>query len=343
VPLYRDDIENANDLAEEIIRLYGYDHITCTLMDSGKQTIGGKSIELQNVDNIKNLLIGEGMNEVYSYSFTTPKMFDLLEVPADSKLRNVVKLLNPLGEDLSIMRTTLAGSMIEIMAKNITRGNKNARFFEFANTYMPKALPISEQPVETQKLALGVYGETEDFYTIKGIIENIIAYFGVKASYVRPDCCYLHPGISADVVVDGKVVATFGEVRPDIAAKYDIKNKIYVAEIDFDLLNCLFDNSYEFKAIAKFPTVERDLAVVVEEAVTAEQIIGVATKYAGKTLSDIRIFDIYRGKGIEKGYKSVAIKFEFTSYEKTLTDEEINNKMNKVIKMLDNELNAKLR
>ncbi len=343
VPLYRDDIENANDLAEEIIRLYGYDHITCTLMDSGKQTIGGKSIELQNVDNIKNLLIGEGMNEVYSYSFTTPKMLDLLEVPADSKLRNVVKLLNPLGEDLSIMRTTLAGSMIEIMAKNITRGNKNARFFEFANTYMPKALPICEQPVETQKLALGVYGETEDFYTIKGIIENIIAYFGVKASYVRPDCCYLHPGISADVVVDGKVVATFGEVRPDIAAKYDIKNKIYVAEIDFDLLNCLFDNSYEFKAIAKFPTVERDLAVVVEEAVTAEQIIGVATKYAGKTLSDIRIFDIYRGKGIEKGYKSVAIKFEFTSYEKTLTDEEINNKMNKVIKMLDNELNAKLR
>ena len=135
VPLYRDDIENANDLAEEIIRLYGYDHINCTLMDSGAQTIGGKTVAQQNVDNLKNLLVGEGMNETYSYSFTTPKMFDLLEVEKDSKLREAVKLLNPLGEDVSIMRTTLMHSMIEIIAKNITRGNKSARFFEFANTY----------------------------------------------------------------------------------------------------------------------------------------------------------------------------------------------------------------
>lgn len=343
VPLYRDDIESANDLAEEIIRLYGYDHINCTLMDSGRQTIGGKTISQQNVDNVKNLLIGEGMNETYSYSFTTPKMFDLLEVAEDSDLRKTVKLLNPLGEDMSIMRTTLMHSMIEIMAKNITRGNKCARFFEFANTYMPKQLPITEQPVETQKLVLGVYGETEDFYTLKGIVENMIAYFGVTASYVRPNCSFLHPGISADIMVDGKCVGIFGEVRPDIAGKYDIKNKIYIAEINIDLLNSLYDNSYVFKSIPKYPTVERDLAVVVEESVTAEQLISVATKYAGKMLSNVNIFDIYRGKGIEKGYKSVAIKFEFTSYEKTMTDDEINSKMNKIIKMLDSELNAKLR
>ena len=343
VPLYRDDIENANDLAEEIIRLYGYDHINCTLMDSGAQTIGGKSIDQQNVDNVKSLLVGEGMNESYSYSFTTPKMFDLLEIEKDSDLRKVVTLLNPLGEDVSIMRTTLMHSMIEIMAKNITRGNKAARFFEFANTYMPKQLPVTEQPIETQKLVLGVYGDCESFYTLKGIIENIIDYFGVKASYTRPKTTYLHPGISANVIVDNKIVAVFGEVRPDISLKYDIKNKIYVAEINFDLLNNLYDNSYEFKAIPKYPTVERDLAVVVEESVTAEQILTIASKYAGKMLSNAYIFDIYRGKGIEKGYKSVGIKFEFTSYEKTMTDEEINNKMNKIIKMLDSEINAKLR
>ncbi len=190
---------------------------------------------------------------------------------------------------------------------------------------------------------LGVYGETEDFYTLKGIVENMIAYFGVTASYVRPNCSFLHPGISADIMVDGKCVGVFGEVRPDITAKYDIKNKIYIAEINIDLLNSLYDNSYVFKPIPKYPTVERDLAVVVEESVTAEQLISVATKYAGKMLSNVNIFDIYRGKGIEKGYKSVAIKFEFTSYEKTMTDDEINSKMNKIIKMLDSELNAKLR
>lgn len=343
VPLYRDDIEGANDLAEEIIRLYGYDHIVCTLMDSGKQTIGGKTVGQKNVDNIKNLLIGEGLNETYSYSFTTPKMFDILEISNDDSLRNVVKLLNPLGEDVSILRTTLAHSMIEIMAKNISRGNKNARFFEFANVYLPKQVPVTEQPTEIQKLALGMYGENEDFYTMKGIIENIVDYFGVEATYERPQCSYLHPGISANVVVDGNVVATFGEVRPNIVQKYDVKNKLYFAEINVDLLNNLYNDSYEFKAIPKFPTVSRDLAVVVEESVTAEELINVVKKYGGKMLSSVAIFDIYRGKGIEKGYKSVALNMEFTSYEKTMTDEEINSKMNKIIKMLANELKANLR
>lgn len=343
VPLYRDDVENANDLAEEIIRLYGYDNITCSLMDSGKQTIGGKTVAQKNIDVLKNLLVGEGLNETYSYSFTTPKMFDLLEIEENNELRKTVTLLNPLGEDMSIMRTTLAHSMIEIMAKNINKGNKSAKFFEFANVYMPKELPMTEQPVETQKLALGMYGENVDFYTIKGVIENIVACFGVEPKFERATCSYLHPGISANVIVAGQIVATFGEVRPNIAGKYDIKNNIYFAEINVDLLNTLYNNSYEFKAISKFPTVERDLAVVVEEKITAEEILNVVKKYSGKMLSNCKIFDIYRGKGIEKGFKSVAINIEFTSYDKTLTDDEINNKMNKVIKMLDNELQAKLR
>lgn len=343
VPLYRDDIETANDLAEEIIRLYGYDNICCTLMDTGRQTIGGRSQQQTNVENLKNLLVGEGMNETYSYSFTSPKMFDLLEMPEDDKARNAVKLLNPLGEDVSIMRTTLLHSMIEIIAKNLSRGNKAGRLFEFANTYMPKQMPMVDQPVEEQKLVLGMYGDGEDFYTLKGVVENIIAYFGVSANYVRPNSSCLHPGVSAYAMVGDNNVALFGEVRPNIAAKYDIKGKIYVAEINIDVLNSLYDDSYEFKPIPKYPSVARDLAVVVAEEVTAEQIINVAKKYAGKMLTNVEIFDIYRGKGIEKGYKSVAISFEFTNLEKTLTDEEINSKINKIIKMLDSELQAKLR
>ena len=342
-PLYREDIENANDLAEEIIRLYGYDYITCALIDNGKQTIGGKSVGLMNIDNVKALLVGEGMNETYSYSFISPKMFDMLQLSSDDKLRDVVTLLNPLGEDMSIMRTTLSHSMIEMLGKNINRGNRSARLFEFASVYQPKSLPLTEQPTETQKLTLGIIGEGEDFYSIKGIIENIIAYYGVTATYSRPNTSYLHPGISADVVVDGDIVATFGEVRPDIAKNYDIKTKVFIAEINIDMLNDKYDNSYTFKAIPKFPTVSRDLAVVVEEKISAEQLLLVATKYAGKLLSNIEIFDIYRGKGIEKGFKSVAISLEFTSIDKTLTDDEISTKTNKIIKMLDKELQAKLR
>ena len=342
-PLYREDIDNAHDLAEEIIRLYGYDNIICTLIDNGQQTIGGKSVNLTNIDNVKTLLIGEGMNEIYSYSFTSPKMFEMLDLPIDDKRRNAVVLLNPLGEDLSVMRTTLSHSMIEIMAKNINRGNKSVRLFEFANIYQPKSLPITEQPIETQNLSIGILGESEDFYSVKGIIENIMLYFGVSATYTRPETSYLHPGKSANVVVDGEIVGVFGEVRPDIAKNYDIKTKVYVAELDINLLNSKYDNSYKFKAIPKFPTVERDLAVVVEESVSAEDILKVASKYAGKLLSNIEIFDIYRGKGIDKGFKSVAISMEFTSYDKTLTDDEISAKINKVIKMLDKELQAKLR
>ena len=342
-PLYREDIENANDLAEEIIRLYGYDKIICTLIDNGKQTIGGKTVGQTNIDNVKSLLVGEGMNETYSYSFTTPKMFDMLGIDKNDKLREVVTLLNPLGEDMSVMRTTLSHSMIEILAKNLNRGNKAVRFFEFASIYQPKSLPLTEQPLEVQKLVLGVLGENEDFYSIKGIIENIIDYYGVDATYTRPDTSYLHPGISANVLVGQDIVATFGEVRPDIAKNYDIKSKVFIAEINIDLLNEKYDNSYNFKAISKFPTVDRDLAVVVEEKVSAEDIISVATKYAGKQLSNIAIFDIYRGKGIEKGFKSVAISLEFTSYDKTMTDDEISTKINKIIKMLDKELQAKLR
>lgn len=343
VPLYREDIENANDLAEEVIRLYGYDNIVPTLLDGGKQTIGGKTVEQQNIDNLKAVLVGEGCNETYSYSFTSPKMFDALGINEENKKRQAVTLLNPLGEDVSIMRTTLAYSMLEIMAKNLSRNNKSLRLFEFANIYQSKSLPLTEQPIETTKLIIGLCGIQEDFYTLKGIIENIINYYGVKARFVRSKESYLHPGISADVFVGEENVASFGEVHPNTLKSMDVKAKLYLAELNIDILNSLYDNSYEFIPVPKFPSVERDIAVVVNETVNAEDIINVITKYAGKTLNTAKIFDIYRGKGVENGFKSVAIKIVFNAIDKTLTEEEINTKINKIIKMLEKELQAKLR
>lgn len=343
VPLYREDIENANDLAEEIIRLYGYDNIVPSLLDGGKQTIGGKTTQQRNIDNIKALLVGEGCNETYSYSFTTPKMFDVLGMGDDDINRKAITLLNPLGEDLSVMRTTLSYTMMEIIAKNLARNNKAVRFFEIANTYRPKALPLVEQPVETTKLSIGIYGTDEDFYTLKGIIENVIHYYGVNAKYVRANVSYLHPGISADIMVDNENIGNFGEVHPNTLKSLDIKTKFYIAEIDIDKLNSLYNDSYEFVAIPKFPSVERDIAVVVKESVTAEELMTVIKKYAGKTLNSAKIFDIYRGKGVEDGSKSVAIKIIFNAVDKTLTEEEITSKINKIIKMLEKEVQAKLR
>lgn len=343
VPLYRDDVENANDIAEEVIRMYGYDHIVSTLMDKGRQTIGGKTVAQKNIDNLKALLVGEGMNETYTYSFTTPKFTDILGLKADDYRRNVVKLINPLGEDLSVMRTTLVYSMLEVLAKNIARSNKNIRFFEVANVYIPKSMPVTQQPNEIRKLIIGMYGSNENFYTLKGVIENIMSLFGVECRYVRSQEVYLHGGISADIIIGKELIGSFGEVHPNLTKNLDIKDKLYVAELDLDKLNELYNDTYVYEAVAKFPSVERDIAIIVKEDVTAEQILDTVKISGSKGLQSAEIFDIYRGKGIAEGYKSVAINLIFKAIEKTLTDEEISNKVNKILKKLSNDLDAKLR
>lgn len=342
IPLFREDIENANDLAEEVIRLYGYDKITCTLIDKGRQTQGGKSLEQNNVDAIKNILIGEGAYEIFTYSFTSPKMKDKLLLEDGSVLKNTITLLNPLGEDLSIMRSNLTHSVLEVIAKNISRGSKAGRFFEFANIYLPKKLPLDELPNEVQHLVFGAYGK-ESFYSIKGIIENIILYFGLTESYIRSNRSYLHPGISAEIMIGETSVGFVGEIHPTVASNYDIKEKVYVAEIDMNLLNKMFDNTFVFKSIPKYPVVERDIAVLIKEEVSVAQILNCINQAGGKILTSSNVFDIYRGKGVDVGNKSVAINLIFQMADKTLTDEEVSLKTEKILKRLENDFGAKLR
>lgn len=340
-PAFRDDIENANDLAEEVIRLYGYDKIECTLLDKAHQTLGGKTREQQNVDIIKEICVSQGMSETLTYSFTTPKCFDILRMSAEDERRNCVKLLKPLGEDLSVMRTTLAYSTISMLASNFIKSNKTAKLFEVAKVYLPKDKDMKELPDEVLMLGMGMYGQGVDFFTMKGAVEVLLKKFGIKADYTRADISYLHKGRSAQINVGKIVLGYLGEVHPQVADSFDVGERMYIAEINVDMLNSLADYSYTFVPIAKYPPMERDIAVVVDEKVAGGDLLACVRKGGGSLLVDASVFDIYRNKealGADK--KSVAINLVFRLNDRTLTEEEVNAKMNRILTKLTSEFNA---
>lgn len=339
-PAFRDDIENANDLAEEVIRLYGYDKVTSTLLKDGNQTLGGKNRQEQNIDILKDICVSRGMSETLTYSFTTPKCFDILKLKEDDCRRNCVKLLKPLGEDLSIMRTTLAYSMLSMLASNFLKSNKKAKLFEIANVYLPNK-SAAELPTEVNMLALGRYGEGEDFFTMKGVVEIILKKFGIKAEYKRADITYLHKGRSADIYVGNNVIGYLGEVHPEVAKSFDVSERMYIAEINVDMLNKLADYSYTFTAISNYPPIERDIAVIVDEDVMAGDLLACVRKGGGNLLVDTNVFDIYRNEqSLGKGKKSVAISLVFRLADRTLTDDEVNAKINRILTKLSSEFSA---
>ncbi len=343
-PAFRDDIENANDLAEEVIRLYGYDKVKSTLLKGGNQTLGGKNRQEKNIDVLKDICVYHGMSEILTYSFTTPKSFDILKLSQDDARRNCVKLLKPLGEDLSVMRTTLAYSMISTLASNCLKSNKKAKLFEIANVYLPQTSDMSQLPNEVNALALGRYGEGEDFFTMKGIVEVILKKFGLNGEFKRADISYLHKGRSADIYVGKNLIGYLGEVHPEVAKSFDVSERIYIAELNVDMLNKLADCSYEFVAISNYPPIERDIAVVVDESVLAGDLLACVRKGGGNLLVDAKIFDIYRNKEVlGENKKSVAISLVFRLAERTLTDEEVNAKINRILSKLSSEHNAVLR
>ncbi len=343
-PAFRDDIENANDLAEEVIRLYGYDKVKSTLLKGGNQTLGGKKRQEKNIDVLKDICVYHGMSEILTYSFTTPKSFDILKLSQDDARRNCVKLLKPLGEDLSVMRTTLAYSMISTLASNCLKSNKKAKLFEIANVYLPQTSDMSQLPSQVNTLALGRYGEGEDFFTMKGIVEVILKKFGLNGEFKRADISYLHKGRSADIYVGKNLIGYLGEVHPEVAKSFDVSERMYIAELNVDMLNKLADCSYEFVAISNYPPIERDIAVVVDESVLAGDLLACVRKGGGNLLVDAKIFDIYRNKEVlGENKKSVAISLVFRLAERTLTDEEVNAKINRILSKLSSEHNAVLR
>ena len=343
VPTFRQDIERGADVAEEVARFFGYDNIPTTL-PSGEATTGKLSFKLRIEDVAKDIAEFCGFSQAMTYSFESPKVFDKLLLPQDSKLRETVTIMNPLGEDYSVMRTTPLNGMLTSLSTNYNRRNKNVRLYEIGNIYLPKALPVTELPEERTQLTLGMYGDG-DFFTMKGVIEEFFDKAGLhkKVNYdpnaKKP---FLHPGRQANIVYRGNVVGYLGEIHPAVADNYAIGERTYVAVIDMPYIveYASFDRKYT--GIAKYPAVTRDISMLMKKDILVGQVEEIIEKKGGKLVESYQLFDLYEGSQIAAGYKSVAYSIVFRAADHTLEDKEVNTSMNKILKALE-ELGISLR
>ena len=341
VPSFRPDLNLMADLAEEVGRSFGYNEIPITEFRNSTQ--GGYSDEMKLEAKAGTLCRGLGYSEIITYSFVSPAIFDQIRLPADSPLRNAMKIQNPLGEDTSIMRTIALPSMLEILSRNNAYHNKAAKLYEVAKIYLPvEGQPLPEEP---KMLVFGSYGEGETFFKLKGEIEAVFAGLRLKkASYtaVKNNPSY-HPGRCASITIDGVEVGVMGQVHPLVAKNYGIDTEVYCAELSFSKLLDLRLPDATYTPLPKYPTVSRDLALICDEAVTVADVEDVITASAGKLLRKIQLFDIYRGVGVPEGKKSMAFSLELRADDRTLTDSDSEGVVSKVLAALKDKLNASLR
>ncbi len=335
-PTFRHDLFRLADLAEEVARFYGYDNIPTTL-PAGEATAGKLSFKLRIEEIARDIAEFCGFSQGMSYSFESPKVFDKLLIPADSPLRNTVEIMNPLGEDYSIMRTTSLNGMLTSLATNYNRRNKNVRLYELGNIYLPKTLPLSELPEERMQFTLGMYGEG-DFFSMKGVVEEFFDKVGLrgKESY-DPNAGkpYLHPGRQANIIYNGETAGYLGEVHPEVADSYGIGTRAYVAVIDMPYIVKMATFDRKYAGIARFPAVNRDISMVVPKHILAGQIEEVIEKKGGAYLESYALFDLYEGSQIKEGFKSIAYSIVFRAKDKTLSDAEVTEAMDRILKALD--------
>lgn len=342
-PTFRHDIFCLSDLAEEVARFYGYDNIPTTL-SAGETTTGKLPFKLRVEEVARNIAEFCGFSQGMTYSFESPKVFDKLRLPADAKERETVQIMNPLGEDFSIMRTTSLNGMLTSLATNYNRRNKDVRLYELGNIYLPKQLPITELPEERMQFTLGMYGEG-DFFSMKGVVEEFFEKIGMheKETYdpnAGKTC--LHPGRQANIIYGGKVIGYLGEVHPEVADHYGIGTRAYVAVLDMPEVVSLatFDRKYE--GIAKYPSVTRDISMVMPKEIMVGQIEEVIEKKGGAYLESYALFDIYEGAQIKEGHKSVAYSIVFRAKDKTLEEADVSSAMKRILKALE-EMGIELR
>lgn len=342
-PTFRHDLFRLADLAEEVARFYGYDNIPTTL-PKGESTTGKLSFKLRIEETARDIAEFCGFSQGMTYSFESPKVFDKLLLPQDSPLRRAVEIMNPLGEDYSIMRTTSLNGMLTSLAVNYNRRNKDVRLYELGNIYLPGQLPLTELPEERMQLTLGMYGNG-DFFSMKGVVEEFFEKIGMKdrESY-DPNAgkTYLHPGRQANIVYDGKIIGYLGEIHPEVADNYGIGERVYIAVIDMPeiLEYATFDRKYT--GIAKYPAVTRDISMVVPKHVLAGQIEDIIEKKGGPCLESYQLFDLYEGVQIKAGYKSIAYSIVFRAKDKTLEEADVSAAMKEILKALE-EMGIELR
>lgn len=335
-PTFRQDLFRLADLAEEVARFYGYDNIPTTL-PTGEATTGKLSFKLRVEEIARDIAEFCGFSQGMTYSFESPKVFDRLRIPKDSPLRRTVEIMNPLGEDYSIMRTTSLNGMLTSLATNYNRRNENVRLYELGNIYLPKELPLKELPEERMQFTLGMYGDG-DFFSMKGVVEEFFEKIGLHKKEVydpksgRP---YLHPGRQADIIYDGVAVGYLGEIHPDVADTYGIGTRAYIAVLDMPEIvgRASFDRKYT--GIARYPSVTRDISMVMPKEILVGQVEEVIEKKGGAYLESYALFDLYEGAQIKAGYKSVAYSIVFRAKDKTLEDGEVTEAMGRILKALD--------
>ena len=342
VPSWRQDVHRMADVAEEVARFYGYDVIP-TALPTGEATAGKLSFKLRVEEVARRIAEFCGFSQSMTYSFESPKVFDRLLIPEDSTLRRVVTISNPLGEDFSIMRTTPLNGMLTSLSTNYNRRNKDVRLYELATIYLPAEDSVSKEyleqtglpmlPDERQQFTLGMYGEG-DFFTMKGVVEEFLEKIGLnKKPRYNPEAgkSFLHPGRQAEISYGDTVIGYMGEIHPDVADNYKIGERAYVAVLDMPNLIPLATFDHKYEGIAKYPSVTRDISMVMKKEVLAGQIEEIIEQRGGKILESYKLFDVYEGSQITAGYKSVAYSITFRSKDHTLEEKEVASAMQKIL------------
>jgi len=342
VPSWRGDVEGMADLAEEVARFFGYDNIPCTLM-RGQTTLGGYSPAQQLERRLGELCRSFGYDEIITYSFISPTAYDKIRWPENAARRESFKILNPLGEDTSIMRTSVLPSMLEILTRNYNYRNKNAKLYEVGKIYLPGG--DDGLAVENKVLSLGAYGDDMDFYALKGVVESILKDLRVENMEFIPvqDNPSYHPGQYAEVYVNARRIGGLGQIHPLVAQNFGVDAKFFCAELDFEQLRCCKGPDAVYVPLPKFPAVTRDIAVVCQEAVTVGQLEQAIRSGSKGLLKEVKLFDIYRGKGVEDGKKSVAFNLVLRADDRSLTAEEADGEVKSILEALAAQCGAVLR
>ena len=341
VPSFRPDVLGMADVAEEVLRIYGYDKL-CSTPLRGETTDGVRTFSQKIAAQAKRILCACGLYEVVTYSFTNPNFADKLRLPADDARRKSVVITNPLGEENSVMRTTLLSSMLEVVSRNINLKNSAARFFELGKIYEEADGELL--PNEKNILSVGMYGGC-DFYDAKGVIETLLESLGIAKCRWLPvsDDASFHPGRCAALLIKNTQVGILGQVHPEVCDNYGIGGEIYLAQLDFDAITEAAKPMKQYKPLPKYPAVVRDLAILASDSTLAADIEAIIRKKAGNIFSSLSLFDVYKGKQIPEGKKSMAYKLTLQSDEKTLAEEDISGAVDSILKSLKKELDADLR
>lgn len=350
VPAYREDmlpdgendVERYPDVAEEVIRMYGYDHIVPTFLPSAKVTMGGLNKKQKGELALKRTLCSMGIYECMHYSFFSPSDLDLLNYPEDAMERKAIKILNPINQDLSLMRTNLAASMVNAIARNEKNGTLEGRLFEVAKIFLPKELPLTEYPQEKDTLCVGIFGTKETFYTMKGIADTIADSLDITFTYEQSEKPFLHPYQTVTVSCEGEVLGYFGKLAYDIQSELNMRTSAFIMEIDLDKLSAWYGKKRVFTPISKFSEEKRDLAFVMDKEITFGQVEACIRK-ANKYIKEIKLFDVYEGGQIPEGKKSMAYTITFEPKEEAFDAETVQKFVDKICRTVKNELDIDLR